>query len=91
MILYVTSRNAKYDDGSNPVHLSYLGTSVSEAEEAVLGLSDFQKDEDHFPSDQMRQHYSALPSNVKREMIQFYMCDGWWASIEMIELEASNE
>ena len=90
MLIYAVSKNTGPSMSSpDPVHLLYLGTSVREAEDVV---GDFQKyakleREGGFPTVVSRHIYSALPRGLDREMIQFFMADGWWYSIEMFELE----
>lgn len=90
MIVYATS-NSGLDGSKRTASLHYIGTSINEAEKAVGNLSDFQQDDDHFPNQQTRKHYSALPTDMEREMIQFYICDGWWSSIEMFQMDVTLE
>lgn len=87
MYIYTTSKN---DQPSSGLRLVYLGPSVGEAEKAVPEKwQNHQKEEDHFPA--RRLVYSALPEDVEREMIQFYMWDGWWYSIERIDIPVTED
>lgn len=84
MIVYAVSKNTGPSWQSDPVHLVYLGTSVKEAEEAVGNFQKYAKTE--FPKT-YPEAYSALPRTLEREMIQYFVADGWWYSIEMFKLE----
>lgn len=68
------------------VRLLYLGTSVKDAEEAVGDFVKYAKMPHEFPKT-FAHAYSALPQSLRREMIQFFMADGLWYSIEMFEVE----
>lgn len=85
MLIYVTSKNVEY--GRSPSKIVYIGSFVSEAESVVGEFVNYQRNANEFPSETVRKAYSALPLDMDREMIQFYMYDGWWYSIEMFELE----
>lgn len=87
MYIYVTSKNTGPSWQSDPLHVVYMGVSVKEAEDAVGEFSRYQKP---LPSDQQRPFYSALPKTLDKEMIQFYMADGWWYSIERIDFQIAD-
>lgn len=85
MYIYATSKN---DRPSIGIHLVYVGESLDKAKAAVdEKWKKHQKEEDHFPAQLLS--YSALPKDTKREMICFYIWDGWWYSIERIETDES--
>jgi hypothetical protein len=86
MLVYCTSKNTGPSYQSDPVHMLYLGTSIKEAEAAVGDFVKYQKDETGFPVN-YPEHYSAIPRKMEREMLQFFMADGWWYSIVMINIE----
>lgn len=84
MHLYCTSKNRGPSWNSDSVQMLYLGTSIEKAEKAVGKFSQYAKEEKDFPKN-YPESYSALPRDTKREMIQYYMADGWWYSIEMMD------
>jgi len=88
MIIYAVSRN-DWAPRNDIVLLVYLGTSVKNAEESVGNSLRYAKIEREggFPTIVSRKLYSALPQEIDREMIQFFMHGGQWHSIEMFELE----
>jgi hypothetical protein len=63
----------------------YLGTSVSEAEQAVGDFDKYAVGESRFPQN-FPNAYSAIPATMERELIQFFTVDGWWYSIVMFDL-----
>lgn len=86
MWIYVTSKNTGPSMSlPDPTHLLYLGTSVKDAEEAVGDFQKYAKHPTEFPKS-FPESYSALPRKMKREMIQYFMADGWWYSIERFEV-----
>jgi len=90
MWVYCTSKNKGPSWNDDPVRMMYVGTSVKDAEAAVGDFSKYQKDEKDFPKN-YPELYSALPLDFEREMIQFYMADGWWYSIERFQFKTDNE
>lgn len=82
--IYCTSKNSGPTWGKDPLLMLYLGTSVKDAEEAVGDFSRYQVEEDRFPRDP--NYYTALSYNLEKEIIQFYMADGWWYSIFRFKL-----
>lgn len=85
MKIYCTTRNAGPSWHSDALFMKYLGTSIEDAEAVVGDFSRYQKDETHFPIE-FPKPYSALPKNIKWEMVRYYSADGWWSSIVMFEL-----
>ena len=85
--VYCTSRNTGPSYNSDPIHMLYLGTSIEEAEKAVGDFSKYQRPESRWPSPGSRSIYTALPNVMKKELIQYYMADGWWYSIFMFNLK----
>lgn len=91
MIVYCTSRNNYRFDESDTVDMVYLGTSVGDAEKAVGKFLNYIVGVGRFPANNFRDAYCALPPEIPREMIQFYMSGGQWYSIVMFDLkEKSN-
>lgn len=75
MKIYVTSK-------SDPRTLIHISTSLADAINAV---GDFVKYEYPFPKE-FPNNYSGLPYSQERTLERFYMADGWWYSVESIEL-----
>lgn len=89
MRIYCVSKNTGPSYQSDPVRIVYLGTSISEAEEAVGNMSKYQREPSQFPTN-YPELYTGLPKNIEYEMIQYYAADGWWVSIVMFTLEENN-
>lgn len=85
MIVYATSKNSGPTwAGSDPVTLVYLGTSLEDAKKAVGDFAKYHRDK-FIPAFSVS--YSAIPrSVVDREIIEYYMADGWWYTIVKFEL-----
>ena len=83
MEVYCTSKNSGPSYGSDPVSLKYIGSSLDEAIEAV---GNFARYETTFPVTVYPDMYSAIPSYLEREIVKFYLADGWWYSIVKITI-----
>lgn len=83
--IYITSKNTGPSWQSDPLHMIYIGSSVKEAEEAVP--EPFRRHFKNLPPE--TRYYTAIgyASGLEYEMIQFYMADGWWYSIVMMEID----
>lgn len=86
MRVYCTSKNRGPSWAEDPITMLYLGTSMHEAEQAVGDFKKYKKSKDKFPINYPNS-YSAIPATMEREMIQYFMADGWWFSIVMFDLE----
>ena len=88
MLIYSVSKNCGLGENRHAC-LAYLGTSVREAEDVVGDFQKFAKLERQggFPPIVNRKQFSALPKELDREMIQFFIYSFRWYSIEMFELE----
>lgn len=88
MDVYFTSKNTGPSWGSDPKHLVYVGTSL---DEAMAAVGDFARYEKPWPLNTMYPDiYSALPSDTEREMIKYYMADGWWYTVVMVKFEVPS-
>lgn len=88
MKIYVTSKNTGPSWQSDPVYMTYLGSSLDEAITAVGAMTRYEKELlPHHPI----KIYSALPMEMAREMVKFYGADGWWASIVSIDISSEAE
>lgn len=85
MYIYVTSTNEGSDLYPKHKRVVYMGLDVGEAEKVIGDFTKYQKDKEHFPA--RPKECSALPKDLERELIQFYMVSSWWYSIERIEIE----
>jgi hypothetical protein len=83
MDIYVTSKNSGPSWSSDPITMMYIGTSYEKAVEAVGIFIKYEKT----VIVENQKLYSALPSKTDREMIHYYMADGWWFSIEKLIFE----
>jgi hypothetical protein len=90
MRVYCTTKNTGPSWRSDPLQILYLGTSVKAAEEAVGKFTKYAKEEKDFPVNYPHV-YSAIPEEIERELIQFFMVDGWWYSIVMFELHEDEK
>ena len=85
MRVYCTSKNRGPSWSEDPITMLYLGTSEHEAKAAVGDFSKYEKAKEQFPRN-FPNVYSAIPATMEREMIHYYMADGWWYSVVMFDL-----
>lgn len=88
MYIYVTSTNDLMSQPTHTARMIYMGTDVKKAENVISErYQNFWQPNENFPKEPFSDIYSALPPEIQREMIQFYICNEFWYSIELVEFE----
>lgn len=85
MRIYITSQNTGPTwTGPDPIHMNYIGPSIEEAIKAVGEMTRYARiwNPDHH---QFPELYSVLPKDTPREMLHYYMADGWWATVVAVD------
>lgn len=91
MDIYFTSKNTGPTWGSDPVHLVYVGESLSDAIDAVGDFARYEKSE-YIATTRYPEVFTALPREAVYKYVKYYMADGWWYSIVKMSFteEATN-
>lgn len=83
MKVFCTTKNTGPTmSGLDPLHLTYLGTSLKKAIESVGTFRRYEK-----RVEDAKYWHSALPREVDTTLVRYYGADGWWYSVVSFDLE----